>query len=256
MRKTKYTAAKKSNHIAKYKPWLQLKKQPTRKKKPAPYMIHDTFFEKAKKEWYRARSVYKLKEIQEQYLLIEPHMSICDIWAAPGSFMQYINRITDKTNLLIGIDIKAIDKFSRKNIQTIQHSIFDFDTLKPKVEQIFDQFFCENETGLIWDRSPDWGQSQDWDHTFDLIVSDIAPNTTGRKDVDQFASVELNIEILKFAEVFLKQWWNLLLKVFKGEDFSDLTREIKKHFDRFTEYKPLACRDRSFETYLICFSKK
>ena len=249
MRKTKCAPAKKSNHIAKYKPWLQIKKQPIRKKKPAPYMIHDTFFEKAKKEWYRARSVYKLKEIQEQYWLIEPHMSICDIGAAPGSFMQYINRITDKTNLLIGIDIKAIDKFSQKNIQTLQHSIFDFDTLKPKVENIFYEF-SKSETGLIWN------QSQDWDYTFDLIVSDIAPNTTGRKDVDQFASVELNIEILKFAEVFLKQWWNLLLKVFKGEDFWDLTREVKKYFDRFTEYKPLACRDRSFETYLICFSKK
>jgi len=249
MRKTKYAPAKKSNHIAKYKPWLQIKKQPIRKKKPAPYMIHDTFFEKAKKEWYRARSVYKLKEIQEQYWLIEPHMSICDIWAAPGSFMQYINRITDKTNLLIGIDIKQIDKFSQKHIYTIKHSIFDFETLKPKVEEIFREFLGD-EISLWSDRSPDWG------YRFDLIVSDIAPNTTGRKDVDQYASVELNIEIIKFAEVFLKKWWNLLLKVFKGEDFSDLTNEIKKYFDRFTEYKPLACRDRSFETYLICFSKK
>ncbi len=249
MKKTRYTPAKKSNHIAKYKPWVQAKKQPARKKKPAPYQIHDTFFEKAKKEWYRARSVYKLKEIQEQYWLIEPHMSICDIWAAPGSFMQYINRITDKTNLIVGIDIKPIDKFSQKNIHTIEHSIFDFETLKPKVEEIFQEFIAD-KTGLSWDRS------QDNDYAFDLIVSDIAPSTTGRKDVDQYASVELNIEILKFTEVFLKQWWNLLLKVFKGEDFWDLTREIKKYFDRITEYKPLACRDRSFETYLICFSKK
>lgn len=213
-------------------------------------MMHDSYFQKAKKEWYRARSVYKLKEIQEQYWLIEAHMSICDIWAAPGSFLQYINRITDKSNLIVGIDIKPIDKFSQKNIQTIQHSIFDFETLKPKVENIFHQFFLENETALTRD------QSQDWGYTFDLIVSDIAPNTTGRKDVDQYASVELNIEILKFAEVFLQQWGNLLLKVFKGEDFFDLTREVKKYFERCTEYKPLACRDRSFEIYLICFSKK
>ena len=241
---------KKSRFVAKYKPWVQTKKQPVRKKKPAPYQIRDTFFEKAKKEWYRARSVYKLQEIQEQFWLIEPHMTICDIWAAPGSFLQYINRITDKTNLIIGIDIKPIDKFSQKNIQTIQYSIFELEILKPKIEQIFHKFFDENKTGLIWD------QSQDSINTFDLIVSDIAPNTTGRKDVDQYASVELNIEILKFVDVFLKQWWNLLLKVFKWEDFSDLTREVKKYFERFTEYKPLACRDRSFETYLVCFSKK
>lgn len=211
--------------------------------------MHDTFFEKAKKEWYRARSVYKLQEIQEQFWLIEPSMSICDIGAAPGSFLQYINRNTDKSNLIVGIDIKAIDKFSQKNIQTIEHSIFDFEALKPKVEKIFHEFFG-SETGLSWDRSQDRG------YTFDLIVSDIAPNTTWRKDVDQYASVELNIEILKFADVFLKTWWNLLLKIFKWEDFPDLTREIQKRFTRFTEYKPLACRDRSFETYLICFSKK
>ena len=240
---------KKSRFVPKYKPWLQTKKQAARKKKPAPYQIRDTFFEKAKKEWYRARSVYKLQEIQEQFWLIEPHMTLCDIGAAPGSFLQYINRITDKTNLIVWIDIKAIDKFSQKNIQTIQYSIFDFDTLKPKIEQIFHEY---SKTEAV----QTWQKIQDCDYTFDLIVSDIAPNTTGRKDVDQFASVELNIEILKFADVFLKQWWNLLLKVFKWEDFSDLTREVKKYFERFTEYKPLACRDRSFETYLICFSKK
>lgn len=250
MKKTKYAAAKKSNHRVKFQPWLQVKKQTLRKKKPAPYMLHDTFFEKAKKEWYRARSVYKLKEIQEHFWLIEPHMSICDIWAAPWSFMQYINRITDKTNLLVGIDIKPIDKFSQKHIHTIEHSIFEFDTLKPRIESIFHEFFCEKETGLIWDRSPDRINS------FDLIVSDIAPNTTGRKDVDQYASVELNIEILKFADVFLQPWWNLLLKIFKWEDFWDLAREIKARFERFTEHKPIACRDRSFETYLICFAKK
>jgi 23S rRNA (uridine2552-2'-O)-methyltransferase len=61
---------------------------------------------------------------------------------------------------------------------------------------------------------------------------------------------------LKFGDEFLKKWWNLLLKVFKWEDFSDLTKEIKKRFERFIEYKPLACRDRSFEEYVICINKK
>lgn len=240
---------RKSKHVAKYKPWLQTKKQTARKKKPAPYTMHDTFFEKAKKEWYRARSVYKLKELQEQFWLIEPHMTICDIGAAPGSFMQYVNRITDKTNLLVGIDIKPIDKFSQKNIYTLKHSIFDLETLKPKIEEIF-EMFRKDESVISTDCS------QNAPYQFDLIISDIAPNTTGRKDVDQYASVELNIETLRFADVFLIKGWNLLLKIFKGEDFSDLTHEVKKRYERFTEYKPLACRDRSFETYLICFSKK
>jgi 23S rRNA (uridine2552-2'-O)-methyltransferase len=86
-------------------------------------------------------------------------------------------------------------------------------------------------------------------------VSDIAPNTTWRKDIDQYASVELNIEIVKFASEFLKPWANLVMKVFKWEDFSDLSFYIKKNFKNMYEFKPKAVRDRSFEVYIICKNK-
>jgi 23S rRNA U2552 (ribose-2'-O)-methylase RlmE/FtsJ len=68
--------------------------------------------------------------------------------------------------------------------------------------------------------------------------------------------VELNIEICKFSDVFLKKWWNMLLKVFVWEDFRDLQKEIKKRFKSYKTYKPLACRDSSFEEYIICLDKK
>ena len=221
-----------------------IKKSPSRKSKPTAYIMHDVFFKKAKQEGYRARSVYKLKEIQEKFWIIQSHMSICDVWAAPGSFLQYIGKIIQSSNLLIGIDIKTIDSFSQDNIYTLQCSIFDFKNVKQKVEQIFFDFYVQKK------------DIKNYCSQFDIIISDIAPNTTWRKDVDQYASVELNIEILKFSDIFLIKGWNLLLKVFKGEDFWDLTSEIHKRFEKFTEYKPLACRDRSFEIYLICFSKK
>ena len=89
-----------------------------------------------------------------------------------------------------------------------------------------------------------------------MITSDIAPNTTGRFDVDQYASVELNIAICEFSDRFLKKWWNMLLKVFKWEDFNDLVKEVKKRFRSIKTYKPLACRDSSHEEYIICFDKK
>lgn len=203
------------------------------KKKPAPFILQDDYFKKAKKEGYRARSVYKLKEIQEQFELIKPGMDVCDVWAAPWSFIQYIKNIIKDTGQIVGIDIKPIEKYTQPNINTIVHSIFEFDTLQPKVEEFI----------WVWNK-------------FDLITSDIGPNTTWRKDVDQFASVELNISIIEFADHFLKKWWNLLLKVFKWEDFFLLSRVIKDHFETFTEYKPLACRDRSFEEYVICWNKK
>ncbi len=202
-------------------------------KKPAPYKMHDEYFFKAKKEGYRARSVYKLIEIQEKFALIRPWMNICDVWAAPWSFIQYIKKIIKDTGQIVWIDLKPIDKYSQKNINTIVHSIFEFDTLRPKVEK------------YIWKNN-----------RFDLITSDIAPNTTWRKEVDQYASVELNIAIIEFSKHFLKKGWNLLLKVFKWEDFADLVKEIKVNFEKFTEYKPKACRDRSFEEYIICYSKK
>ncbi len=221
----------------KTKPWYQNKKQSTKKKKPAPYQVQDMYFQMAKREWYRARSVYKLKEIQEQFGLIEPDMNVCDVGAAPGSFIQYMKRIIGQQWIIVGIDIQPINKYSQPNIYTLEHDIFELETLQPKVDSILASHSSESRQ-------------------FDLITSDIAPKTTGRKDVDQYASVELNIEILRFANVFLRPWGNLLLKVFKGEDFWDLTSEIKKYFQKFTEYKPQACRDRSFEEYVICYWKK
>ena len=202
------------------------------KKKPAPFQLHDDYFKKAKAEGYRARSAYKLIAIQEKYDIIKQNMNICDVWAAPWSFIQYLKRIIKDTGQIVGIDLKPVSKYTQPNINTIVHSIFDFDTLRPKVEN------------YIWEGNK-----------FDLITSDIAPNTTWRKDVDQYASVELNISILEFADHFLKPGWNLLLKIFKWEDFNDLVKEIQPRYKSFTEYKPKACRDRSFEEYIICWNK-
>ncbi len=247
--------------------------------------MHDKYYELAKREGYRARSVYKLKEIQEQFELIESDMQVCDIWAAPGSFLQYIKRIVGNEGTIIGIDIKPIDKYSQPNIHTIEHDIFDVAWLRPKIEKIFTRDLnyslesSEDSTHPLTPSLDKRGETkkafslqgkvddakhqtdglvshEHWTVQFDLITSDIAPNTTGRKDLDQYASVELNIAILEFADEFLKSGGNLLLKVFKWEDFSDLTTEIKKRYTKFTEFKPYACRDRSFEEYVICFWKK
>lgn len=207
--------------------------QKKRRKKPQPFIVKDNYFHKAKKQGFRARSVFKLEEIQEVFQLVKPDMKVCDIGAAPWSFMQYIKKILGESWLLIGIDLKKIDTIGGKNIFTLEHDIFDYESLKPRIEEII-------------------GGGE----KFDLITSDIAPKTTWVKDVDQYASVELNTEILKMSDTFLKKGWNLLLKVFKWEDFFELTREIKKRFSQIKEYKPLACRDRSFEEYVICVDKK
>lgn len=195
------------------------------------YQVNDEYAVKARKAWYRARSIYKLLEMQERFDLIKPDYSVIDIWCAPWSFLQAIrNIVREKT--IIWVDLKECKPFSYPNVTTLVESIFNYDELSKKVIDIIG------------------------DDQFDVITSDIAPNTTWRFDVDQYASVELNIEICKFSDRFLKTWWNMILKVFKWEDFNDLAQQVKNRFDSMQTYKPLACRDSSHEEYVICFWKK
>ena len=98
---------------------------------PKPFVIHDPYFEKAKKMWYRARSAFKLLEIQEKYNIIHPKMHVLDVGAAPGSFIQVISRIVDLDHKVVGIDITKIDpNFWRANIHLLQESIFEYDKVR------------------------------------------------------------------------------------------------------------------------------
>ena len=197
------------------------------------YIIRDEFAIKAQKAGYRARSVYKLFELQERFDLIKPDYSVIDIWAAPWSFLQAIRAIVNKDKIIVWVDLKEIAPLNYPNVKTLVCSIFDYDKLVEMLKPI------------IWD-----------EYQFDIITSDIAPNTTWRFDVDQFASVELNIAICEFSDKFLKKWWNMILKVFKWEDFNDLVMQVKKRFNDMKTYKPVACRDSSHEEYIICLDKK
>ncbi|EKE27605.1 MAG: hypothetical protein ACD_3C00188G0021 [uncultured bacterium (gcode 4)] len=202
----------------------------TKKKKPWSFMVQDRYFMEAKRLWYRARSAFKLLEIQEKFNLIKPWFSVLDVWAAPWSFLQVIYKIIWNDAKIVGIDIQKIEPLPYQNLILIQESIFEYEKLKVIFE----------EKGLS---------------KFDLITSDIAPSTTGQTWVDQYRSVELNLAIVDFADVFLKKWWNLLLKVFVGEDVNDLIFPIKKKYKDLRRFKPKACRDRSFEEYFICMGK-
>lgn len=211
------------------KVWFHRKKKVQR----WAFVIHDEYFFKAKKAWYRARSVYKLLEIQEKFWLLSPTDSIIDIGAAPGSFLQAIRSILNKDNIIIWVDLKPIEPLGYQNVKTIVCDIFDYQKLTWELNQILPE-----------------------NHMFDVITSDIAPNTTWVFDVDQYASVELNIAICEFSDTFLKKWGSMILKVFKWEDFNDIVQQVKKRFQDMKTYKPLACRDSSHEEYIICLWKK
>ena len=197
-----------------------------------PFIIQDQYFEKAKKMGYRARSAFKLLEIQEKFHIIKQDMNVLDVAAAPGSFLQVIAKIIWQKGKAVGIDIQKIDpNFWFPNIYLLQESVFEFEKIRTYLDSL----------GI--------GQ-------FDLITSDIAPATTGMTGVDQYRSVELNLAILDVAKVFLKKWGNLVLKVFVGEDMNDLMFPLKEHFAKVNRFKPKACRDRSFEEYFIAQGKR
>ena len=195
------------------------------------YEKHDPYFLKAKQLGYRARSAFKLLEIQEKFQIIKPKMNVLDLAAAPGSFLQVIAKIIGQSWKAVWIDIQKIDpNFWFSNIYLLQEDIFELEKIRTYLDSL------------------EIGQ-------FDLITSDIAPFTTGMTWVDQYRSIELNLAILEVAKVFLKKWWHLVLKVFIWEDVNDLIEPVKAQYKKLSRLKPRACRDRSFEEYFICQSK-
>lgn len=191
-----------------------------------PYNPRDGFFRRAKKEGYRARSVFKLEEIQERYKVIKKGDKVLDLGAAPGSFLQYISKIIGDKGFALGVDLKEIPGSLGENTATAVCDITNFDALHSIMEQ----------AGII---------------LWDVITSDIAPATTGIKDVDHARSIELSEQALDVAQQYLKSGGNIVFKVFTGEDFVPFLDKVKSSFKKVHCCKPKAVRDRSREMYIV-----
>jgi len=158
-------------------------------------------------------------------------MNVLDIGSAPGSFLQVIHGIIGDTGKIVGVDIQKVESIGYPNLTLFQHDVFETESLMEKIRTV--------------------GIEQ-----FDVMTSDIAPSTTGMPGVDQYRSVELNLAIVTVADVYLKKWGDLVLKVFVGEDIQDLIWPVKWRYKELKRFKPRACRDRSFEEYFVCIWKK
>ncbi len=198
---------------------------------PKAYQVQDKYFRMAKEEGFRARSAFKLLEIQDKFHIIKPGQMVLDLGAAPGSFLQIISRIIGPDGLVLGVDMKEIDAFQEKNVVTMVEDIFN-------TEEI-----------LKFMRSRDF-------HKADLVTSDLAPNTSGIKDLDQGRSAELTESAYLIASKVLRRGGTFIAKVFQGEDLYGVMRQIKASFGKVSLYKPDACRDRSFETYIVALNFK
>ena len=183
----------------------------------------DIYVRQSKLEGYRSRAVYKLQEIQTKFKVINNGMYIVDLGAAPGSWSEFISR-KFKNIKLVAIDLKELDKI--ENVTHIKGDFTDEITQK-KIEKNFDE-------------------------KIDLVVSDMAVNTTGNKIVDSLVTSELSIEAMNFSLKILKKNGIFVSKIFMGSSFNEIVDSAKKNFKEFHVYKPPSSRKESKENFIIC----
>ena len=208
---------------------------------PKPYNPQDRYFKKAKEEGYKARSAFKLKEINERFRILKKGDTVLDLGAAPGSFLQYTSQVIGLEGRSLGLDLQGIE-LNLPNIKTEVCDIYDEENVNGLVEV----FLKTKSRG---------GNGNAALKCVDVILSDLAPRTSGVKDVDQWKSVELCMQVMGIAKKWLKPRGNLLMKIFQGADFDEFYHEVKKYFKTIKIAKPDAVRDRSREVYLVCLDK-
>lgn len=189
----------------------------------------DFYTLKAKKEGYPARSVYKLKEIDEKFKILRPGMTVADIGAAPGSWSLYACRRLGTAGRVVGIDLKE----------------FHIDSPAAAFTGFFGDAFDPDNIEKLTALGP-----------YDAVISDAAPATTGNRTVDAGASYELVEQVITLSESILKQGGSLVVKIFQGGDEKELFERMKTMFASVKSFKPEACRKISFETYFIGKEKR
>jgi len=199
----------------------------------ADYKKADHWSIKAQKEGYPARSIYKLKEIDEKFGLLKhtgSDFKVLDLGSAPGSWDLYILRkIQGKLSNLVSVDLVPLSRqydnglFDGKEFTFIQG-----DFTHPSVRE------------TIVNYGP-----------YNLLVSDAAPATSGNRSLDTIRSLDLAETALAYAETSLARGGNLVIKVFQGGDTGDLLKKIRSLFKQGKAFKPQACRAESFEIYSL-----
>lgn len=194
------------------------------------YVVKDTFYKKAKKEGYRARSAYKLEEAQAKYRLIKPADRVLDLGAAPGGWLQVESTLVGVRGLVVGLDILPIAPLPLSNAFVKKEDIREL--------RVADFLAA---LGIP---------------SFDVITSDIAPNLSGIREVDHANMMDLYQAVLRIVREGLRGGGNFLVKVFVSPEFKDMTSELKPLFAKVAAFKPKSSRDVSAETYLVCTGKR
>ena len=194
------------------------------------YNPKDHYYYKAKEQNYAARSVFKLEEIDAKHKLFKSGQKVLDLGAAPGSWSQYASKKIGENGRILGVDLSPVTV-------KLKNAVFiEADLRELNLEQIFADHGFNNR--------------------FDLVLSDMAPKTTGIRFTDQTRSMELCELALDVARKFLKPGGHFVCKLFHSDEFQTLRGAIKKEFEQFNAVKPDSTRKISKEIFLVGLKKR
>ena len=197
------------------------------------YDRHDPLFRRAREEGYVARSIYKLEELDQDFKLVRAGDHVLDLGCAPGSWLQYVDaRVRDAGGTIVGIDRLPVKLAFGPHVHIVQGDIYDvtLDALKHP--------------------------AHDDAQRFDLVLSDMAPDTTGIRAVDQARSATLTERALEVAIELLRPGGRFCAKVLEGADFPPVVARAKAHFQNVKVKRPKGTRKTSTETYLVALNLK
>ena len=193
------------------------------------YEKPDFWSQKPFKEGYPARSVYKLQEIDEKFKILKKNSCVLDLGAAPGSWTTFLLRNLGEGGKVVSCDLNPLSKSVKgENLVFMQGDLND--------EEIREKIRAEGP--------------------FDAVVCDAAPLTTGNRTVDTARSQQLVEMAIWYGTTMLKPGGNIVVKIFQNGDQRAFLDELRKNFTQAKGFKPEACRQESFETYLIGISRK
>jgi 23S rRNA (uridine2552-2'-O)-methyltransferase len=205
-------------------------KKTKRSKKSRSWVIkqhRDQFYKKSKVLGYRARSAFKLLELNKKFKFIKTKTNLLDIGSSPGGWTQVASQIVKKGKIL-AIDVNPMEKI--KDVSFIK-----CDFLETKTRNKILNYFSDK---------------------IDVILSDMAANTTGNKNLDCIRTNLLCLEVINFSISVLKPNGIVVSKIFMGEDFLAVKKIANKYFKKVVFFKPESSKDKSKETYICCSSLK
>ena len=183
----------------------------------------DTYVRQSKIDGYRARSAYKLIEIDNKFKIFKGGMCVVDIGAAPGSWSQYVSRVV-KSGKIISLDLKRMEKINN----TIQ---ITGDFTEPDIQEDIKKYINNGAN---------------------VVMSDMAINTTGIKNIDSIQTGELCKEAMIFSKDILRENGFFISKIFMGSSFNEIVALSKKIFKEVRVFKPQSSRKESKESFIIC----